>query len=174
MNPPLSPSPCLPVSVSFFVPGRAQPAGSKRGFAFKGRDGRNHVAISDANPKAAGWKQDVKHTARQEYAGKKLLTGPICATFKFFALRPKYHFTSKGALRPAFATARPTSKPDALKLARGVEDALTGVIYQDDSQIVEEHLYKHYGEYPGVLIELTALPLTPCPPSLSSDQPALL
>jgi predicted short-subunit dehydrogenase-like oxidoreductase (DUF2520 family) len=32
-----------------------------------------------------------------------------------------------------------------LKLARGVEDALTGIVWRDDAQIVVEHLEKRYG-----------------------------
>lgn len=32
--------------------------------------------------------------------------------------------------------------PDVLKLARGVEDALTGIVWRDDAQIVNESLSK--------------------------------
>jgi hypothetical protein len=46
--------------------------------------------------------------------------------------------------------AKPTAKPDLLKLGRAVEDAMSGIIYRDDSQIVEEALLKHYGDKPGV------------------------
>ncbi|MEM2963749.1 MAG: RusA family crossover junction endodeoxyribonuclease [Candidatus Anstonellales archaeon] len=38
-----------------------------------------------------------------------------------------------------------TKKPDLDNLAKAVKDALKGIIYQDDSQIVEAHLYKRYG-----------------------------
>ena len=35
--------------------------------------------------------------------------------------------------------------PDVLKLARGVEDALTGIVWRDDAQIVNESLNKVVG-----------------------------
>jgi Holliday junction resolvase RusA-like endonuclease len=38
------------------------------------------------------------------------------------------------------------TRPDVLKLARAAEDALTGIVWRDDSQIVHETLAKVYGE----------------------------
>lgn len=46
-----------------------------------------------------------------------------------------------------------TKKPDIDNLAKAVKDALKGIIYADDSQIVEAHLFKQYGE-PMVRIEI--------------------
>jgi len=40
-----------------------------------------------------------------------------------------------------------TKKPDIDNLAKAVKDALKGIIYHDDSQIVEAHLFKRYGEH---------------------------
>ena len=54
-------------------------------------------------------------------------------------------------LRPA-APKHPTTRPDVLKLARAIEDSLTGVLWHDDSQIVSEHLRKHYGEPARVVV----------------------
>jgi Holliday junction resolvase RusA-like endonuclease len=45
---------------------------------------------------------------------------------------------------------RPTKKPDLDNLAKSVLDALNGVIYQDDSQIVSLHMTKVYSQYPGI------------------------
>jgi Holliday junction resolvase RusA-like endonuclease len=39
----------------------------------------------------------------------------------------------------------PTSRPDLLKHIRALEDALTGVVWRDDSQIIEQHLEKRWG-----------------------------
>jgi len=54
------------------------------------------------------------------------------------------------------ADARPTSKKDDLdKLARTLFDALTGVVYDDDSQVVELHVSKRYprgGDVVGVSV----------------------
>jgi len=49
-----------------------------------------------------------------------------------------------------------TKKPDIDNLAKAVKDALKGIIYKDDSQIVEAYLSKQYGE-PAVKIEVKTL-----------------
>lgn len=45
---------------------------------------------------------------------------------------------------------RPTTKPDIDNVQKAVMDALTGVWYVDDSQIVESHVGKWYSENPRV------------------------
>lgn len=40
------------------------------------------------------------------------------------------------------------SKPDCDNLSKTVKDALNGIAYKDDSQIVEEHVYKFYSLEP--------------------------
>lgn len=128
--------------MEFTVLGVPAPAGSKRGFAVKGR-----VIITDANKKAAPWKALVSAAAREVYDGP-LLTGPLAVRMMFYFPRPKGHYgTGKNAGKlKASAPAEHTKKPDALKLSRGTEDALTGIVWRDDSQIVCETLSKHYGE----------------------------
>lgn len=63
-----------------------------------------------------------------------------------YRVRPKTHFTTKGALSAQgrrFPT-HPTSKPDRGKIARGIEDALTGLVYRDDVQIVDGRVSKRW------------------------------
>ena len=50
-----------------------------------------------------------------------------------------------------------TQRPDTIKLARAIEDALAGVAYNDDSQIIHHYLIKRRaepGEKPGVKITI--------------------
>lgn len=47
-----------------------------------------------------------------------------------------------------------TKKPDVDNLAKAVKDALRGVVYRDDSQIVELHVTKRYDLAPGVVIRV--------------------
>ena len=49
---------------------------------------------------------------------------------------------------------RPTGKPDCDNIAKTVLDALNGVAYDDDCQIVALHVYKLYGETPRVTVQL--------------------
>jgi len=140
------------------VYGTPQPAGSKKAFPFKGRDGRLHTSVTDANKKSAPWKTQVAQACGQALPeGYVLLRGPLDMTVTFFRARPKGHLGAHGIARPS-APAYPITRPDALKLARGVEDAMSGVVYSDDSIIVDEHLHKRYGEPERVEIVILTLP----------------
>lgn len=139
-------------TISFFVQGIAKPAGSKRGFHIKSI---NRVVITDACKGSRDWKTDVSLAAQRHYSGP-LLGGPLSVHFTFFVTRPKSHYrTGKNAhlLRDS-APIAPITKPDVLKLSRGVEDALTSIIWKDDAQIVDEHIKKRFADVPGVQIEI--------------------
>jgi Holliday junction resolvase RusA-like endonuclease len=132
--------------ITFTVFGNSQPAGSKRAFALrKGGVLTGRVAVSDANPKSRDWKEQVASAAREAYRGE-LLTGPLQVILRFYRVRPNGHFGTKGLNKKGKESIAPTSKPDVLKLARGVEDALSNVIYRDDAQIVDERIQKYWGE----------------------------
>ena len=49
---------------------------------------------------------------------------------------------------------RPTKKPDLSNIVKGVEDALNGLLYKDDSQIVELKLQKFYSDEPRLEFSL--------------------
>lgn len=49
---------------------------------------------------------------------------------------------------------RPTSKPDASNRLKLIEDALNGICWRDDSQIVDVRVVKQYGCEPGALLEI--------------------
>lgn len=146
------------MTYTFTIPGIAQPAGSKRAFVLK-KAGQytGRAVVADANPKSKSWQAEVKHAALN--AGVTPLDGPISLALTFFMPRPKGHFgTGKNAatLKPD-APDYPIGRPDVLKLARGIEDALTGIAWRDDAQIVTETLEKLYcdhGEMPLVAVAI--------------------
>ncbi|MEX5590971.1 RusA family crossover junction endodeoxyribonuclease, partial [Pseudomonas urmiensis] len=51
----------------------------------------------------------------------------------------------------------PTKKPDADNIAKAVTDALNGLAYKDDSQIVILSVYKQYGETPQVGVTINTI-----------------
>ena len=152
-----------------FVPGRAKPAGSKvSGVAtrkneagqqepIKRADGRLVTFTKDSSgPAGEAWRGDVREVVMRTYAGPKLRA---CRLVLVFAReRPKGHYRSgrNAHLLREDAPRVPTTRPDALKLARAVEDALTGVLYADDSAVVELAVAKVYGA-PGVQISVWRL-----------------
>lgn len=129
--------------IKFTVLGLPQTAGSKRSFPFRRPDGSLGVRVTDDNPKGQSWRTQVIDSARQAYAGP-LLDCPLQVRLAFVLPRPKGHYGAKGLRRsaPPF----PVVKPDLIKLARAVEDALTGILWRDDARIVAEMLSKVYGE----------------------------
>ncbi len=144
-------------AVSFTVYGVAQPAGSKRAFVSP-KTGRAHV--TDAAKGSRAWKQEVRSAAIHSLDGEPapqpcpLLDGPLSLAVTIYLPRPQGHYGSRG-LRPSAPT-YPTVRPDVTKLLRGIEDALTGIIWRDDAQIVYQKASKHYGE--PARVEVTVVP----------------
>ena len=143
--------------IRFVVHGLAKPAGSKRAFVLRGGANAGRAIVTDANPNSRDWKNAVADAASRAYSGP-LLDGPLQVHFRFYRPRPRGHFNSKGALnKKGTASLYPVSAPDVLKLARGVEDAMQGVIYFNDARIVSEVIEKRWGEPARVEIEITPL-----------------
>lgn len=136
----------------FTVYGESKPAGSKTTGTTK--DGRRFVR--DSNPASKEWKRMVAYAAGGAAEGRELVRGPIKVQMDFYRPRPGAHFGKKG-VRPS-APPYPITRPDLLKLARAVEDAMTGIIYADDSQIVVEVLTKRFGEPARVDVLISQLP----------------
>lgn len=125
-----------------FVPGDAAPQGSKR------HVGRGRMVESS---KAVGpWRERVALAAHQH--GWTLAPAGVPVAVELVFVRP----------RPVSAPKRRTPaavrKPDLDKLARAVLDALTGIAWADDSQVVDLRASKRLaeiGEQPGVYITVT-------------------
>ncbi len=133
--------------IKFTVYGVPQPAGSKRAFIIRRKDGSQHTNVTDANPKAASWKTLVADAARRAYSGP-LLRSMLTVGMTFYFPRPKAHYgTGRNAGRvKTNAPIHKATKPDVLKLARGTEDALTGIVWADDAQTISLAAKKTYGE----------------------------
>ena len=128
----------------FTVYGEPATAGSKTGFYSK-KLGR--VLMTPASKKTRPWMQQVAGTALEQWEGS-ILTGPVQYKMIFYFRRPKSHYgTGRNAqVLKASAPEFHTKKPDHVKLARAVEDALTGIIWKDDSQIYSSLITKKYTE----------------------------
>jgi Holliday junction resolvase RusA-like endonuclease len=139
--------------VSFIVLGPPAPAGSKQAFVRGGK-----AIVTDASKRSRPWKSRVSAAAQDAMNGAEPFDGPVLLRLTFTVKRPLSHFKSTGELGAAgIRKPWPTSRPDALKLARAVEDALTGIVYRDDAQIVLEAVSKHYATAEGVAVEVLEL-----------------
>jgi Holliday junction resolvase RusA-like endonuclease len=124
--------------IRFFVPGIPRPGGSKKGFYIKKL---NRVVVTEDNKRSKDWRASVGDKAFEAVTAP--LAGPLRVTFAFYLPRPKGHFNSRGEVRPS-APKYPTGKPDVTKLIRSTEDAMKGIAWNDDSQIVEQPGSKQY------------------------------
>ena len=122
--------------IVFTVLGQAATAGSKRHVG-------NGILVDSSGAKGKSWRAAVQDAAKSAFSGD-LLRCPLYLSLVFYTPRPLGHFGAKGV--KASAPRHPAKRPDVLKLARAVEDGLTGVVWHDDAQIVEEQLVKRYGE----------------------------
>lgn len=129
--------------IEFAVYGTAQPAGSKKIVTHPKT--KRPIVIDDSKG-SRPWKREVAKIAKRRMTERELLDGPLHLTLVFVMPRPKGHYgtgRNAGTLRPA-APRWPTVKPDATKLLRCVEDALTGIVWHDDAQIVHQNVSKRY------------------------------
>jgi crossover junction endodeoxyribonuclease RusA len=140
--------------VEFTVLGTPAPAGSKQAFVRGGK-----AIVVDASKRSRPWKSRVSDAAQIAMNGRAPLEGPLYLRLSFGVKRPVKHFTQSGELG-ADGRRRPwpSVRPDAIKLGRAVEDALTGIVYKDDAQIVLEAISKHYANAEGVIIQVIELP----------------
>lgn len=128
--------------IAFTVWGVPQPKGSARAFVPKGW--KRPVITSD-NKSLRAWEDVIRAelqriVAEIEPRARAVIFGAaISVTIVFYLPRPK-----TAARRWA-----PMVKPDLSKLIRGAEDALTGIVFKDDAQVVAIHAWKVYADGPS-------------------------
>lgn len=112
--------------IRIVVRGSPAPQGSKK-FVGLSKAGRGILAESSA--KVRPWRQDVKAAAEAVMAGRAPLDGPLVAVMVFTLPKP--------SSAPKTRRTWPCRKPDASKLARSTEDALTDAgVWTDDARVV--------------------------------------
>jgi Holliday junction resolvase RusA-like endonuclease len=97
-------------------------------------------------------------------SGAELLHGPLHLSLVFCLARPKGHFGSgrnADVVKPS-APRYPTVKPDATKLTRAVEDAMTGIVWRDDAQVVDQYVTKVYDEPERVVVTVRPMEEEQC------------
>ena len=122
-------------------------AGSKKPFTYMDKKtGKIRASLAPDNKRQKPWMQNIAGVARCEYQGPPL-RGAVKYEARFYFKRPKSHYGT-GRNSDCLKNSAPrhhTKKPDSSKLARAAEDALTGIIWHDDSQCHEIKIDKFYG-----------------------------
>ena len=135
--------------VSFVVYSRAAPQGSKRHVG-------NGVMV-ESSKRVKPFRADVRKAAESVVLPPDWpMSAPMRVGFRFHFARPKSHFKRDGVALSKSAPEEATSHGlgDLEKLARSVNDALSGVLFDDDRQVAEMHLAKAYDSEDLVIIAL--------------------
>lgn len=130
--------------IVFRVNGKPEPQGSTRPFQIKSGKMAGKIITTSSNRNLGEWRRLVADQA-QKVAPDKLWECPIVMTIDFQLPRPK-SLPKK--------VVHHTKRPDADKLVRACMDALTNIIYKDDSQVTKLIVSKKYGDKPGVNISI--------------------
>lgn len=133
------------MEITFDVLGRPAPQGSKKSI------GNNRFVESSKYLPA--WRKAVRVAAEEAVASEdwQPVAGPVELEVMFYLERPSSVSVTK---RP-----QPTVPPDVDKLIRAVGDALTGVVYDDDSQVIRVLAWKVYADTrePGCFVRVNEL-----------------
>lgn len=149
-----TPTLSCPNSFTFTVLGKPAPQGSKR-----------HVGkgvLVESSKRCKPWRQDVRYTAHSLlpdgwYA---MMDRAMAMTVAFVFPRPKGHFRANGELKPSAPKHCKGRVGDTSKLVRSTEDALAGIVYNDDAQLIIINAHRRYAtgnEQPCAIITITAL-----------------
>jgi len=144
------------MTILFRVYGIPQTKGSAKGFVLPGKNGmKPRAIITNDNPKNKSWAQTVSAMANMNRVEGCPFEGAIRLELVFLMPIPK----SLPKRDPAFML----KKPDLDKMTRSIKDALSGVLYIDDKQVVHTDVKKMYCEAPGVMVRISHLTLADDP-----------
>jgi Holliday junction resolvase RusA-like endonuclease len=127
--------------ITFFCPGI--PKASQTGSVVRRPDGRAFPLRRNT-----AWGDYVAVVAR-EHAPMLPLIGPLVLDLVYTFPRPR-------AVSPRHRPA-PCVRPDAENLLKHQLDALNGVLWKDDAQIVDLRVRKVYGSKPGLTLTVATL-----------------
>lgn len=92
----------------------------------------------------------------EQYKPQTPLSGAIRITLKYVFKRPKSHFGTgrNSAILKSSAPRFHTTKPDVDNLVKFTLDAMNGVFFMDDKQVVDIRATKVYGEDPASIVSM--------------------
>lgn len=154
----------------FVVWGKASPRGSVKAIprgkvkiinGQKLREDKGTLVIDQESAALKSWMQQIKSTAIQVWSEdhSRYSDRPFKVDITFRLDRPKTHYRSgrfSDTLKDS-APEYPVVRPDLDKLTRAVNDALTKIVFKDDSQVVDMHVRKIYGFPEGIKVRIYEL-----------------
>lgn len=129
------------MKVEFIVSGNPTAKGRPK-FAVRGGFARAYTP-----KKTADNAKIISGEAMVAMAGRKPLEGALKCVLSFYMPIPK-STSKKDVAKMLSGAVYHTKKPDTSNLVKQTEDAMNGIVFHDDSQIVWLSATKHYSENP--------------------------
>ena len=134
-------------SLTFTVPGQPVAKGRPK-FARQGGFVRAYTP-----EKTVAYETLVKLAAGEAMAGAAPMQGPMALELRLFVAIPKAT-TKRDLARITAGAFLPVKKPDADNVLKAISDALNGIAYDDDAQLVDVIIRKRYSDTPRAEILL--------------------
>ena len=133
--------------IVFFVPGppvgKGRPRAARRG---------KHIALYTPE-KTASYESLVALAAHRAMGGRKSISGPAKAHVSIAHPIPA-SWSKKRRDEALRGGQMPTGKPDLDNVIKAIFDAINGIVWGDDAQVVYLSAIRFYSESPGVRVEV--------------------
>ena len=140
--------------IRFTIPGPAVPQGRPRlttrgryPHAYDPQESRRYKLLVGMAARSAMIEQ-----------GATPLEGPVMLSVQEFRAIPQ-SWSRKKREAALEGSIFPTTKPDMSNIVKGIEDAMNGIVWHDDSQVVITRTMKIYDETPRVEVEVKEVEL---------------
>ena len=133
--------------IIFDIPGQPVAKGRPR-FARRG------AFVSTYTPKKTEvYENLVKAAAFTAMAGRSPLVCPVILHV-VINLQIPVSWSKRKQAKAAIGEVAATKKPDADNVLKSVKDGVNGVVWRDDSQVIQVMLTKRYSEIPSVAVRI--------------------
>lgn len=146
--------------IEFTVPGIPIGKGRPRATTVKGK-ARMYTPARTAN-----YEGTVALFAAQAMTGRQPFSGPMCV-FMDVVLPIPASWSKKRQAAALAGQEWPTKKPDMDNVVKGIFDAMNGIVWNDDVQVVALNVGKVYGPTPGVAVRVR--PIMPPAPTYTLE-----
>ena len=123
----------------------ANPVGKQRATYVK----RGNFVQAYTPEKTRTYETLIKEAAMEAMGSSEALETPV-SLYLYIRVPIPASATKKRLQAISDGSEKPTKKPDASNILKSVEDGMNGVVYHDDSQIINIHVTKVYSSLPGV------------------------
>lgn len=136
--------------IKFTVPGNPVAKGRARSFIRNGKIG--HYTPN----KTVSYENLVKIMAAEAMDGLNPIDEAVLMNVGLYVQIP-LSWAQKKQMEARNGEIRPLSKPDLDNYIKAISDAMNGVVFHDDKQIVELSVKKYYSDLPRAEIEIKSL-----------------